>query len=197
MRAFDPWIGRHYETEGLGGTKLLVLGESQYPGTEYVHHYPSGAPTPSCRSSTQEIVRDLAIENRNRFFTKVAKLVLGLPAGQWLPSDARADFWERVAFYNYVQWWLGGARFRPSQQLWAAAQIPFLEVLSELRPQVLLVLGNELANWLPTIPAAIAVVKIPHPSSKGFSYDPWAASIRLALAGPNKAVQPTCENVRG
>ena len=60
MRAFDPWIGRHYETEGLGGTKLLVLGESQYPGAERLHLYPAGAPTPACRSSTQEIVRELA-----------------------------------------------------------------------------------------------------------------------------------------
>lgn len=187
MRAFDPWIGLKYETEGIGGTRLLVLGESQYPGAEYVHLYPGGAPTAACRSSTQEIVRDLAIENRNRFFTKVAKIVLGLPAGRRLPSEVRVDFWERIAFYNYVQWWLGGARFRPSPELWLAAQSPFLEVLSELRPHVLLVLGNELSRWLPTLPTEIEAVKIPHPSSKGFSYDPWSDSIRLALDRPNKA----------
>ena len=182
MRAFDPWVGPHYQTEGLAGTKLMVLGESQYPGPEYAHLYPGGAPTPGCRSSIQENVRELVFENRNAFFTKITKLVLGQPAKKWVPQEARQDFWERVAFYNYIQWWLSAARSRPSEQNWIDALAPFLDVLAELRPDVLLVLGNELASRLPKIfPSEIEVVKIPHPSSKGFSYDPWTNLVRDAF----------------
>ncbi len=200
MRAFDPWIGPQYKDVGLGGIKLLVLGESQYPGTAYDQFCPTGAPTPACITSTQEIVQQLAIDERNRFFTKIAKLVLGIQAGQWLSPEARSDFWKRVAFYNYVQWWLRAPRYRPSEQLWNASREPFLEVLSELRPHILLVLGNELARWLPPIPFGVEVVAIPHPSSKGFSYAPWSTSIRSAfrtVETPNKAIQPMCESACG
>jgi hypothetical protein len=178
-RAFDPWIGRRYQLEGLDGLKLLALGESQYGPPGHLTE-----PIPGIRtrdsSSTQEIVQDLGIECRNAFFTKIYKLVSGRLRDPPSPED-KASFWQQVAFYNYIQWWLPRARFRPSPEMWQAAREPFLRVLEEYEPDVVLVLGKGTASWLPPIPDSIVTIRIAHPSSAGFSYEPWASRIRDAL----------------
>jgi hypothetical protein len=126
-RAFDPWIGRSYQAEGLNGARLLILGESQYD---------TDLTEPLCGlrardgSSTHRIVQDWGIDRPNAFFTKITKLVSGQLQG--IPSqEAKARFWHAVVFYNFVQWWLPGPRSRPSQQMWQAARAPFLQVLEE------------------------------------------------------------------
>ncbi len=134
---FEPWIGREYES--VVGARWLLLGESHYgePGTE----------TPEF---TKDVVRELVFTKRYSYFTKIAKLVLGQSPGHFLTDEDLHKFWDRVAFYNYVQSLVGtAARIRPTQSMWAAAQAPFLEVLGTLRPTHILVLGWELWRFLP------------------------------------------------
>lgn len=182
MRAFNPWVGDRYWTTGLNGLRLLILGESQYDAhSDGVEEW-TGAPTPECKFSTQAIVQELAIDKRNRFFTKVAKLVLNKPAGAWLSDEDRRSFWQQVAFYNYIQWWLRGPRYRPSRDMWTDARSALLEVLNELSPSVMLILGNELLSQLPPLPNNIVQIHIPHPSSRGFSYDPWCEQISATVS---------------
>lgn len=171
MRAFDPWVGKKYWLEGLSGVRVLLLGESHYgdAGTE--------SPT-----FTAEIVKEWAQSKRSRFFTVVQKLVLGLGASDWVSDEQRSEFWERVAFYNFVQAFSGGEpRVRPSAQMWSAAAKPFLATVEELKPQVLVVLGYELQGHLPIIPPGIRVCEVQHPSSRGFRYERWQPTIRAAI----------------
>jgi len=60
-RAFDPWIGRRYEAEGLHGASLPVLGESQFD-TDL--RAPLSGSRARNESSTHRIVQDWGIDRR-------------------------------------------------------------------------------------------------------------------------------------
>lgn len=170
VRAFDPWVGANYWSEGLAGVRILVLGESHYgePGTERL-------------SFTTEIVREWGQEKRHQFFTKTQKLV-DVHAPGWISDEARVEFWERVAFYNFVQVFVGTEpRIRPTKEMWNAARVAFLATLAELKPQVMVVLGLKLASNLPQVPSGIHVIHGPHPAYGGFSYQQWHPEILRAL----------------
>ena len=170
MNTFKPWVGNKYWSDGLKGVRVLILGESHY-GDEGTHN----------PDFTKEVVKEWGQEKRNRFFTVVQKLVLGQGAGP-VSDEQRSDFWEHVAFYNFVQSLVGtGPRERPTQEMWAAAKAPFLSTVSELKPQVLVVLGFELADNLPVLPSEVRVCTVQHPSSNGFSYEQWQPEILAAL----------------
>ncbi len=171
MRVFDPWVGAKYWSEGLGGVRVLILGESHYgdPGTESA-------------TFTTEVVRGWGQEKRHRFFTVVQKLVLGLRADDWVTDDQRAAFWERVAFYNFVQAFPGPEpRYRPTHEMWSAASAAFLATVTDLKPQIIVVLGFELQGYMPEVPAGVSVCGVQHPSSRGFRYEQWQPAIRAAM----------------
>jgi len=187
-RAFDPWIGCRYRAEGWNGVRLLILAESQYD-TDLTDPVPGLWDRDG--SSTHRIVQDWGIDRPNAFFTKITKLVSGELQGTPSQED-KARFWHGVVFYNFVQWWMPGPRYRPSQQMWQAAGSPLLQVLEECEPQLVLVLGRDMANWLPPVPGSIGLIPVAHPSSWGFAYAWWAGAIQNALpstglprVGPN------------
>jgi hypothetical protein len=170
MRKFDPWIGSQYATQGIRGIRLLILGEA---------HYGTGEETQGCTHTT-EIIRKLGQQGRFRFHTVTQRLVVG--GRGWLSNTDRAEFWERVAFYNYVQSFPGPrARWRPTPEMWEAAREPFLETLAEVKPQVLLVLGQELSRKLPVLPTYVSACAVQHPSSRGFRYATWQPAVQAAL----------------
>jgi uracil-DNA glycosylase len=107
------------------------------------------------------------------FFAKTVKVLLQMDAAVWLTAEDRAETWEHVAFYNYVQEIVGdGPGQRPTHEMWLAAERPFLEVVEALRPQVVLALGRELQRRMPALPADVTVCHIQHPST-AFSYAKW------------------------
>jgi hypothetical protein len=159
---FEPWKGSKYGADNRFGIPVLVLGESHY-----------GDESKGRSTVTTEVVRRLAQENRHAFFTKISKVLLGLDGKTWIDNEARGDVWEHIAFYNYIQCFVStDPRVRPSPEMWAAARAPFLHVLNELDPKVVLVLGKELAGHLPVLPDGIEVCRIQHPST-GFDYRKW------------------------
>jgi len=175
MRTFEPWIGSRYATVGVGGVKLLILGESHY------------GPTGDERATfTTEMIRQLGQQGRFRFYTATQRLVSG--GRGWLPDAERSAFWEQVAFYNYVQSFPGPrARWRPTPEMWSAAKAPFLQTLAEVEPQVLLVLGRELRRNLPELPTGASVCAVQHPSSRGFRYADWQPSVQATLGAIHAA----------
>ncbi len=170
---FKPWVGANYAHKNRFGLRVLVLGES--------HYGPDLVPTSGL---TCEIVRRLGQVERNRFFTKVAKVLLGLDKATDISDEARAQVWEDVAFYNYVQSIVGNsARVRPSKEMWDAASTPFREVLDRVTPDVLLVLGFELKKRVDEIeiPSNIEVCGVKHPST-GFDYGIWNPRFSKAVS---------------
>jgi len=170
LRIFDPWVGSKYWSAGLGGVRVLILGESHYGiGTESA-------------TFTTEVVKEWGQDKRKRFFTTIQKLVAGIGTDVWVTDEQRSAFWEQVAFYNFVQAFTGSeARCRPTQKMWVAASPAFLATIAELKPQVVVVLGIKLKDYLPDIPNSIQVCFARHPSSWGFQYGPWQQKIQEAI----------------
>jgi hypothetical protein len=167
---FCPWVGSKYWDENRFGVRILVLGESHY-----------GLEKDKCSTTTTNVVRQLAQNQRDSFFTKVSKVLLGLDETTYLDDQRRGEIWEHVAFYNFIQTFVANqARIPPTAEMWEAAQEPFLEVLTKLAPDMVLVLGKELSKKLPTIPKSIKVCKINHPSS-AFSYRQWNNQFSAAV----------------
>lgn len=156
---FKPWVGNDYATNKFGA-RILVLGESHY-----------GVPEDEHEEYTKEVVQLWAKENRLAFFTKIAKTILNLDSSEYLTDDAKTEFWENVAFYNYIQKIVGeGARIRPASDMWESSAPALFEVIKDLDPQIIYVLGKELADNLPQLPSGIEVCYLSHPSSGGYSY---------------------------
>jgi len=191
MNRFEPWIGRDY-TAGIGGVRLLVLGESHWGNSTYQY-----------TEFTRDVVKKWCFQRRDRFFTSIAKLVLGIPPGVYLAEGPRQAFWNQVAFYNFVPVIVGpGPRDRPSEAQWSLATEPFCNVLTELEPHAILVLGKELWWHLPEPDSMIRLpipsmeieikryrrgatfadaVMIQHPSSFGMRYADWRPRVQLFL----------------
>jgi hypothetical protein len=115
--------------------RILVLGES---------HYDFGLPAEEASELTNRVVLDhIHGAHRHKFLRNVSQVVLGLDA----PESQAVGFWNAAAFYNYVQAYAGHSPGdRPAATAWQAAASPFLHVLDQLRPQLVLVCG--IALWL-------------------------------------------------
>jgi hypothetical protein len=185
---FRPWVGRHYQS-GFAGVRLLVLGESHYDW--------DGRPQDE-RECTRFVAQIYADDDeRKRFATNLEMVATGAR----LCRQQKNEFWHSIAFYNYIQSLVGdGPRQRPTATMWNAAEEPFFEVLSQLRPQAVLVLGRGLWNWMPagsngtvlpgprkdlsceyTVGRHTSVAFPVHHPSSGFSSSAWRPRVLAGL----------------
>ena len=133
---FQPWVGDNYENENL---KILVLGESHYGNAEE-----------NKETFTQDVIKSWALreEGSIKFFTTIAK-ILSDKTEVYLSDDDAKEFWHKVAFYNYVQDFVGEeARMRPTELMWKEAKLPFIQVVNKLKPNIVVVLGSHLGEYI-------------------------------------------------
>jgi hypothetical protein len=121
-------------------------------------------------------------DDRHAFFTTTAKLVLGLAGENYLSDEQQREFWDRVAFYNYVQDFAGET---PSgdvtPEMWEDARAPFLTVVNELEPDAVLILGKGLSEHVPASDIEAETCVVTHPSAPGFTYDGNQEAVRSML----------------
>ena len=131
---FDPWRGELYgRPNDLGlPSRLLILGESHYGGPEEYR-----------RSLTKEVIEDQWSGHSHRYFTIVQRSVVG-PSKE---VDAK-DFWQSVAFCNFIQRLVEKPGDRPDQHTWEEAAAPFRKILNCLEPTHMIVTGFELWDCL-------------------------------------------------
>lgn len=128
-----PWEGPNYM---VSNPKILILGESHYKreGSDQ-------------NTFTQGVIRSWAVgeQGTRKFFTTIAKVLSG-NLDKHMTKGEKAEFWNRVAFYNYIQEVVGeGPRDRPTDAMWERAQQPFLQVVKSLSPDIVVVLGGHLS----------------------------------------------------
>lgn len=176
-----PWVGSNFEAPKHFPRKTLLLGESNFTKPELFSE-----------SLVQDCVKgDISDHSSSRdttgfcrFSTKIRRILFG--GGEFIEP---CDLWGDVAFYNFVQFLVGGqSRIRPTQEMWAKSVPAFSEIIQKLNPQQILVLGKE--NWknllnhieherideyaatLKVGSNRIKAVYINHPSSS-LSYSKW------------------------
>jgi len=133
---FKPWKGKNYETGGIFGKKILALGESFYCSEGDAVY-----------TLTDTIVTDyLAIrkgEHRNNnggWTNTYLKFERSLVGKVTSPEESR-EIWDSIAFYNYLQVPMSGARESGYAIDYRNAEDAFFEVLDDLRPELIIVWG--------------------------------------------------------
>lgn len=197
---FEPWIGDNYQNGGIFGKKILVVGESCYCDEEE-----------ATADITTRIVRNyLDIRQGNYNQTKGGWINTYLKFERSLVNRETSlidsiNIWHSIAFYNYLQVPMDGAREAGTWQDYVQAQPAFLEVLNHLRPEYVIVWGvgrlydalpNK--NWEHGQPINIdgyalkngnykletgdicKVVFVYHPST-GYSWDWWHQAINKII----------------
>ncbi|HTV32040.1 MAG TPA: hypothetical protein VME69_02920 [Methylocella sp.] len=138
---FNPWVGEHYAT-GLWGRKLLIIGESHYTQWDGETH-----------NLSHEITRECVLEILNGeggapYWSRVLNRVGGDEY-----RSRRSDFWNQVAFYNFIQSQLnGGAGTRPTLTQIKEAGSAFEEVVKYLKPERIIVTGRTVGRYFKKIP---------------------------------------------
>lgn len=145
---FAPWVGENYHKGFRLGDqgprmKLLILGESHYDAWDHwaftrdvvMRQWGQG----SCRMRRPRLIND--------FFPRVERLVMGKQGRE--EEREIEEFYEQIAFYNYVREPMLTGSERPSGKQFSSSYPAFLRVLSEITPHVVLVLGFQLWDHLP------------------------------------------------
>lgn len=141
---FQPWKGKGYgKSNNLGlPARLLILGESHYGNPKDWDRWD--------RQTTVRVVREYCEEVRYPFFKKTMRTVLGpdVPADT---SGQRIQFFDSVAFYNYVQSSVGDKHYiPPTEEMWVEAAPPFHATCKSLRPTHILACGWRLWDNIPS-----------------------------------------------
>lgn len=166
---FHPFVGKKYY-DSRYGARVMVLGES---------HYGDGIDDEN--GFTQLVIHEHAFKPGFAFFSKLTNVLRGRT--DYPTEEERVEAWEHIAFYNYVQEFVGGsARIAPTPEMWEASYAPFVEVVRELKPDVILVLGYRLWDNVPALPPEYPVewCSVIHPSSR-MAYEPSMAALRKSL----------------
>ena len=131
-RRYTPWRGANYGTSRWPAVRLLLLGESHYADED--------------EDATIKWTKAYIAGGSGSFWTRTMQVVTGLHHSE----VDRSEFWNDIAFYNYVQQPVGDSpRVRPTFEMFEAAQGAFWETLRELTPTHMLVLGAALWKNLP------------------------------------------------
>ena len=136
---FKPWVGDNFSNGGLWSKKILILGESHYQWDEEI-------PLTDKNLTIQCVREQIDGGYTKAFWTNIVITLLNTR-----PSlEDKYHCWHSVAFYNYIQSSVGfGPRVSPSDEMWGKSQEAFFEVLNELQPNCIIVLGYRLWDNLP------------------------------------------------
>jgi uracil-DNA glycosylase len=131
---FKPFIGKEYNNQS---PKVLILGESHYAG--------EGDETGG--DFTNYLIKRYAKREggeRRKFFTTIAKSI-----DNQLTNETASTFWDKVAFYNYIQTSVGsGPRVRPTLEMFDRSRDALKQAVAFLKPDIIVVLGKQLGQYL-------------------------------------------------
>lgn len=134
---FKPFVGKNYQTGGIFGKRIMVLGES--------HHCQHD----ECPDTTNIVIRRL-LEDKNKethtsTFIKFERSLIG----HHTEAKERNEIWNSVLFYNYLQVAMDGPRQAGKSADYQNAVPAFYEVLDTYQPEVIIVWGKRLWYALP------------------------------------------------
>lgn len=177
---FAPWVGSQY-AEGFCGLRILLVCESHYGDKE--HERPTATP---------EIVKALALGEkhpratgklrRHPHFTKIMCAVKNVRKS--FSSAQKKEFWNSVAYYNFLQEFIRDNRVPPPKDAWARGKSAFTEVVDVLAPDLIVCLSARAGGLIQQLAGSVPVAVVNHPSSR-FAYSRVnpviAARIEVAL----------------
>lgn len=193
---YKPRKGKNYDSGGMFGLKLMILGESHY-------EWKPGALTSNI--SDELINENIKGARSHRFYTNVFQAVTG-QSKRSAGLPAVKEFWESVLFYNYVQVPVGEKpRKSPSTAMWKDSKPAVVQTVQKYEPDAILALGIRLWRRLKHLEIVDRLAgetgrfagqstdcwirHINHPSSVGFKWSKWNEKIARFLEGVRLAKQ--------
>jgi len=154
---FHPWVGDKYEygIKGFDKNGIIVYGTKEDPGKKILivgeSHYCANL-ADAISKLTQIIIADLIDpdsewEPYKNTYTKFIKSLTGYTDD--LEFEDKKEAWEHIAFYNYVQEPMIGARISPTTEEFKKSEEAFWEVLNKISPDLIIVWGKRLYINLP------------------------------------------------
>jgi len=110
---------------------------------------------------------------------------------QRFSNTQRREFWNSVAYYNYLQEFLQGSRVAPPAGVWQRSEKAFTEVLEVLAPDLIICFSLRNGNRVRSLAGNVPVAVVNHPSSR-FTYSKVNPIIarHIELAQVQKAQAP-------
>ncbi len=176
---FRPWVGSKYQAEGLHGKKILVLGESHHCEKELSKGggcFPFckiGKMKDDCHSFTEDVLDSFIYNYSGEPYQQTFLCFERAVMGKELTQDEREYFWDRIVFYNYIQFAVSGARVAPQSEHWSQSEKAFRELLEEYMPDYIVVWGVRLYDNLPDWGGTHSVLSI----DETHSTDVWTYNI--------------------
>ncbi|WP_344676346.1 hypothetical protein [Paraburkholderia graminis] len=165
---FAPWVGEQYATEGFRGLRVLLVAESHYGGKH------GERPT-----VTPEIVKALALGRkhpratkklkRHSHFAKIMTATSNRCSAAGFRGIHRVDFWERVAYFNFLQEFMRDKRVEPPAEAWLRGAKAFAEVLQVLEPELVVCFSSRMGSRVKSVAGNLPVAVVNHPSAH-FAY---------------------------
>lgn len=156
---FKPWVGRDYNTGGVFGKKVLVLGESHY-----------GDAT-DATDETIGVVKEFVYEYWGAPYQQTFLCFERALAGRELNQEEREQLWNSVMFYNYFQKSTTGPRTEPDMTAQKESEEAFRELLEHYQPDVIIVWGQRLYNLLPGWDGTETTIKVDNDSTRVWHYN--------------------------
>jgi hypothetical protein len=176
---FMPWIGSRYEGGGFRGLRVLIVAESHYGSKR--SERPTATPE-LVKALGQRLKHPNATERlrKHPHFARIVTAVSGGVSASGFTTKERADFWERVCYYNFLQEFMPAARVAPAAKSWDVGKAAFLDVLATMQPDVVIAFSKRLSPILQPLCGSVPLAMVHHPST-GFSYARWNPVIANAF----------------
>ena len=153
---FYPWVGSCYNS-GINGKKIMIMGHV---------HVCGGCNECGVIKDKDEECSSLTIKAvRNYFRWRETGEVPSPGYEGWLKTDfnfakaffgfepnlkqEKCELWDKVLFYNYVQTAVSEWYQKPYSVDYKKSQVPFMEVINEYEPDIIIVWGSEAFNRTP------------------------------------------------
>jgi len=128
---------------------------------------------------TRELIKALALGLRHKYtqgrfgrhphYAKIFAATNNRSAAGVFDREQRTGFWEKVAYFNFIQQFLGASRDEPPAGAWARGQPAFVEVLQVLQPELVLCFSSRNGARVRALSGGVPVAIVNHPSAR-FSY---------------------------
>ena len=207
---FDPWVGSCYDS-GINGKKIMIMGHN-HVCEECIDCGVVKDKDEVCASLTKKAVEDYIKWRESgviptprykgwlKTYFNFAKAFFGYEPDF---KQEKYELWDKVLFYNYVQRAVADWNQKPNSEAYEKSQVPFMEVINEYKPDVIIVWGSAAYNNAPyggkdDVPITFedikakryiytlnsgkqcSMIKIHHPSMC-FSFSKWHEIIKSVI----------------
>ncbi len=196
IKAF-PWEGENY-ARGCLGCKIMILGESSYGPQPLGYDHRK-----ECIALANDAIGyDNGEWNKSRFYTRIAR-IFGFDPHK---REDRKRFWQSVSYYNYLIGQQPGPRTCPAESLWLEANEPFLEIVNDMKPDVVFAFSQRMWNYIGkngnavnlNIPCAIfmrsnclnredggktLLIGFKHPCGRAFVWQSYSKPVQEIISG--------------